>query len=431
MPWSNWNKADRTLLFAATVFAFALCLHLSFPGNAFAQGFLFCAEAALVGGVADWFAVTALFEKPLGFPWHTALLPRRREKFMETTAKLVQREFFSRRELFELAARYEWKGIFFRWLESDAIRSRLRRTLRDLLNDAVKNLDTEELSRELAERIRLAILSVPLSSVLNSMASWLQKGNDKILFSTATSYLRATVKRPETKTYLTKLFARIREEKLAGAGFLMNLLAGFAAAMDVINFDELAECAQQEALRILDEAGLEDSPFGLRLREAFYDRLASLGHNTAAQETFSTICREILDAIPLKDMVETGLAGIVGALRSDLPATAEPELAKATDELAENELSRWLALLKTDTAITASLDSLAQDVVRRSALKAQIMGAEIVREVLRGMTDEKLNAIVYEKTEPDLLWIRMNGSIVGAAVGLALFVLTTAAKGLA
>ena len=211
----------------------------------------------------------------------------------------------------------------------------------------------------------------------------------------------------------------------------MNLLAGFAAAMDVINFDELAECAQQEALRILDEAGLEDSPFGLRLREAFYDRLASLGHNTAAQETFSTICREILDAIPLKDMVETGLAGIVGALRSDLPATAEPELAKATDELAENELSRWLALLKTDTAITASLDSLAQDVVRRSALKAQIMGAEIVREVLRGMTDEKLNAIVYEKTEPDLLWIRMNGSIVGAAVGLALFVLTTAAKGLA
>jgi uncharacterized membrane-anchored protein YjiN (DUF445 family) len=47
------------------------------------------------------------------------------------------------------------------------------------------------------------------------------------------------------------------------------------------------------------------------------------------------------------------------------------------------------------------------------------------------MTDEKLNAIVYEKVEPDLLWIRMNGSIVGAAVGLGLFLLMEAAKSLA
>ena len=59
------------------------------------------------------------------------------------------------------------------------------------------------------------------------------------------------------------------------------------------------------------------------------------------------------------------------------------------------------------------------------------MSAEIVREVLGNMTDEKLNAIVYEKVEPDLLWIRMNGSIVGAAVGLVLFLLTTATKSFA
>ena len=72
MPWSNWNKADKTLLFAAVLFAFTLCLYLSFPGSVFARCVLFCAEAALVGGVADWFAVTALFEKPLGFPWQAA-----------------------------------------------------------------------------------------------------------------------------------------------------------------------------------------------------------------------------------------------------------------------------------------------------------------------------------------------------------------------
>ena len=62
----SWNKADRVLFLAFLVFLLALFVHLQLPHSVFASGFLFCAEAALVGGIADWFAVTALFRKPLG-----------------------------------------------------------------------------------------------------------------------------------------------------------------------------------------------------------------------------------------------------------------------------------------------------------------------------------------------------------------------------
>ncbi len=431
MPWSDWNKADKTLLFAAVLFAFALCLYLSFPGSVLARGVLFCAEAALVGGVADWFAVTALFEKPLGFPWHTALLPRRRAEFMEAAAKLVRQEFFSRRELFGMAERYDWKGLLFRRLESDAVRNGICAYVRGMMDGAAKSVDAAEQAREIAARIRHAVLSVPLSTVLDGAAAWLRGGDDKRLFGAAVSYLRSIAERQETKDALAELFERLREEKLAGAGFLMNLLAGFASAMNVINFDELAECTQQEALRVLDEAERGDSPFGMRLREAFYDRLKELGQDAAAQEAFAAIRGELLRAIPLEDMIETGIAGVVGAVRSDLPAPAEAELHATMDEFVENEVTRWLEIFRTDSGIAAALDALTKDAVRRSALQAQIMSAEIVREVLSGMTDEKLNAIVYEKVEPDLLWIRMNGSVVGAAVGLLLFLLTTAASGMA
>ncbi|MBQ3434590.1 MAG: DUF445 family protein, partial [Selenomonadaceae bacterium] len=57
--------------------------------------------AALVGGIADWFAVTALFKKPLGFPFHTAILPRRRKDFVKASVVMVQQEFFSRRTIFK------------------------------------------------------------------------------------------------------------------------------------------------------------------------------------------------------------------------------------------------------------------------------------------------------------------------------------------
>ena len=49
------------------------------------------------------------------------------------------------------------------------------------------------------------------------------------------------------------------------------------------------------------------------------------------------------------------------------------------------------------------------------------MLGSIAGDVLGTMTDEQINRLVYDKAEPDLLWIRMNGSIVGAAIGLVIF----------
>ena len=61
------------------------------------------------------------------------------------------------------------------------------------------------------------------------------------------------------------------------------------------------------------------------------------------------------------------------------------------------------------------------DLIARTALHAQTLVGVIVTNVLSRLTDEQLNHLVYDKVEPDLLWIRMNGSIVGAGIGLVLY----------
>ena len=427
MPWSTWNRADKTLLAAAVLFAFALCLYLSFPESLLAKGALFCTEAALVGGVADWFAVTALFEKPLGFPWHTALLPRRRAEFMEAAAKLIRREFFSRHAVFSLTARYDWKGVLLRWLDSESVRNALISEIRRVIGNTARETDTKEKSKEWAAQLRHALLSVPLSRILGATTVWLKSdAKDQRLFGALSSYLRAWAIRPESRDQLAALFERIREEKLAGAGFFMNLLAGFASAMNVINFDDLAACTQQEALRLLDEADDPDSPFGRRLRSAFYERLEALGENETAQEAFAAARGAFLRAVPLEQAIETGLSSLVGALRTDLPTTEANDVHAVIDETVKNEVDRWLSLIASDEAIQDTLSALTNDVVRRCALEAQIMSVTIVREALGDMSDKQLNSLVYDKVEPDLLWIRMNGSIVGAAVGLMIFLIMTA-----
>ena len=95
----TWNKADTALLISLFLFLISLYLHLHFPAL-WTDGMLMVSEAALVGGVADWFAVTALFRKPLGFPYHTAILPHRRDSFIHAIVVMVQKEFFSRRKIF-------------------------------------------------------------------------------------------------------------------------------------------------------------------------------------------------------------------------------------------------------------------------------------------------------------------------------------------
>ncbi len=80
-----------------------------------------------------------------------------------------------------------------------------------------------------------------------------------------------------------------------------------------------------------------------------------------------------------------------------------------------------LMLLQTDEALRHTIGHFLYDLIARSALHAQSLVGVIVRNVLSRLTDEQLNRLVYDKVEPDLLWIRMNGSIVGAGIGLLMY----------
>ena len=82
------------------VLAISFVAFIGATGLRYVYGDVFLAEllwhatqAALIGGLADWFAVTALFEKPLGIPWHTALIPRNRVKMIDALARTVETDF--------------------------------------------------------------------------------------------------------------------------------------------------------------------------------------------------------------------------------------------------------------------------------------------------------------------------------------------------
>src|SRR5687767_2909350 len=87
-------RAAGLLILAAVAFAISYYLRGRYPWLGWVQAF---SEAALVGGLADWFAVTALFRHPLGIPIpHTAIIPTRKDRVGEVLGAFVERNFLNR-----------------------------------------------------------------------------------------------------------------------------------------------------------------------------------------------------------------------------------------------------------------------------------------------------------------------------------------------
>jgi uncharacterized membrane-anchored protein YjiN (DUF445 family) len=137
----------------------------------------------------------------------------------------------------------------------------------------------------------------------------------------------------------------------------------------------------------------------------------------------------LLDELPLEEAVARTFSHLQAHLAEDQARSVDPlaehlpMLQSRLARLIGEEYQRILELLKSDEELRHNVGTFLYDLIARSALHAQTLVGVVVTSVLSKLTDKQLNHLVYDKVEPDLLWIRMNGSIVGAGIGLLMFVI--------
>lgn len=394
MIWQNWNKADRTLLAAAVIFLFALCLQVQYPGNTFAAGFLFCAEAALVGGIADWFAVTALFEKPLGFPWHTAILPRRRQSFIEATGRMLQREFFGKKALVAKVKRIDFAGKLLGWLERPESRQLVAKWLADRGRNWLEAQDGASLSGVLAARLGdLAAGSMTPERI----RSFLLYGAKE---------LESVARQPEFADKIEAGLDEYIESKLQGPMAMM--MAGFAQSVNVLNTEEAAGLIKDRCILFLERVQQEESEEAEQLQAMAEKISCFLQKNFAARQELYHAVLNSVQRLNLNEYL--------------FNATDERDILDGQlQELAGSIVQVVYGMLRENSSLQREVSGICYQLAARGVMQAQEMLGSIAGDVLGTMTDEQINRLVYDKAEPDLLWIRMNGSIVGAAIGLVIF----------
>ncbi|WP_405743921.1 DUF445 family protein [Anaerovibrio slackiae] len=394
MIWQNWNKADRTLLAAAVIFLFALCLQVQYPGNVFAAGFLFCAEAALVGGIADWFAVTALFEKPLGFPWHTAILPRRRQSFIEATGRMLQREFFGKKALVAKVKRIDFAGKLLGWLERPESRQLVAKWLADRGRNWLEAQDGTSLSGVLAARLGdLAAGSMTPERI----RSFLLYGAKE---------LESVARQPEFADKIEAGLNEYIESKMQGPMAMM--MAGFAQSVNVLNTEEAAGLIKDRCILFLERVQQEESEEAEQLQAMAEKISCFLQKNFAARQELDHAVLNSVQRLNLNEYLFNA---------TDKRDILDGQL----QELAGSIVQVVYGMLRENSSLQREVSGICYQLAARGVMQAQEMLGSIAGDVLGTMTDEQINRLVYDKAEPDLLWIRMNGSIVGAAIGLVIF----------
>ena len=157
--------ATGLLLVMAVVFAVARALEHDYPWLGYVKAF---AEAAMVGGLADWFAVTALFRHPLGLPIpHTAIIPRNKDRIGESLALFLKENFLIAPVVARRMRNIDLAGAAGRFLRTpEGEGGRIRAGASRLIADIFESLDDERLGGIVKGAIASRIKAMEVSPLL-------------------------------------------------------------------------------------------------------------------------------------------------------------------------------------------------------------------------------------------------------------------------
>ena len=420
----TWNKADTALFSSFLLFLISLALHLQFPSALWTDGLLMVSEAALVGGVADWFAVTALFRKPLGFPYHTAILPRRRDSLIRAITVMVQKEFFSRRKIFRHIEKIHLLPMLQAFLHKKETEDQLTGTVLHFIRAAFLRKNNKKAITYLSARLKQLLLREDPSELMNRFAVLsAANGWDQQALSRISSLLAREVSSEETRQSIRDALAELEREKL-GDGFLSRLLE----VTNTVNLDEGAELIQRHTCHVLAELGRDDSPLQKNAVVLMRDCLSDLRQDAELMHLARQLQERLAYELPIDETIARLFRGMRKHFQMDLKREVDPiaehmpAFYTHLQTILHIEYQHMLLLVEERPELQKIIAKVLYDLLARSALHAQTLVGVIVSSVLSRLTDEELNHLIYDKVEEDLLWIRVNGSLVGGCIGLFLFV---------
>ena len=415
---ANIRRADlkrmqqlAVLLLLAAVLGFAVSQAMGGQG---VWGWIqaFC-EAAAIGALADWFAVVALFRRPLGLPIpHTAVIAQNKARIADSLAEFVRDHFLDSAALTAKLAIYDPAARLSDWLRDPVRMEQWITQARSWALNTLNAFDDERLQRAVQALVVAKAKQWNAASTTGEVLALLtREGRHLELLDAGLRKVGDYVATEEVKSVVAGLLLRhVRKEW----PLVSSMVDKIASTADMAS--SFAEKLSQSALSELSDAlSQPDHPMRHRYEQWLSLYIARLRDDPALGQAFNDVKNKKLDD-PL-------VQAYVSSLWADIKALLQHDLEDSSSSVASHLEGVLRALgeqMASDKALRASVN---EHVLKASSeLVSQLRGGitSHISSTLKAWDDEQLVQQLELSVGKDLQFIRISGTLVGGMAGLAI-----------
>ncbi|MFV0320254.1 MAG: DUF445 domain-containing protein [Microbacterium sp.] len=397
--------ALAALVLMAVVFVIAFALEDRAPWLAYVRA---AAEGGMVGALADWFAVTALFRHPLGIPIpHTAIIPKRKDEIGRTLGEFVETEFLSGPIVRTKLESMDVAGRLGTWVTEEAHAERVVEEASAMAAGVLRALSDDEVQEVIAELARENLLVPDWGP---PAGAWLER------------VLASEAHRRAVDLAIDSVTGWLHANRAAFEGLVSRRLPSWVPGIAQRLVDDTV---YKEALRFADAVAADPKHPARRALDDYLARLADgLQHDPATIGRLEDAKRAVFDSPRVRDLAaeawEAAKSGLLTALadpRSGLRLHARDALREAgrrlqTDDALRARVNTWV----TDSAAFL-VDRYRHDI------------ASIITDTVERWDPDETTQKIELQVGRDLQYIRLNGTIVGALAGIVIFAVAHAVMG--
>ena len=395
-------RATMLLVLSSIIFVVARWLEGRYPWLGYVRA---TAEASMVGGLADWFAVTALFRRPMGLPIpHTAIIPSRKDRLGRTIAGFVQKNFLTR-EVIEARLRNLKVGEKLAlWLSKPENARTIARQAASALASGAQMLRDDDvramIDKSVEERIRATKVAPIAAKVLAVVA---ESNQHQELLNEAVGMMGRALE--QNRDFLRQ---RIQQESpwwvptAVDDKIYRKIIRGIETTLQQVEKDP-------------------KHPLRARFDQALRTFIDNLQHSPDTDARAEAIKRDFLEA----ESVRRFSASLWKDAKEALIRFADqPDEVAREGGAVEKAVTTFGEAIANDPELVRQLDAAVTDVASFLVTRYQQDVADFIVTTVEGWDAEVTAQRVELAIGRDLQYIRINGTLVGALAGLAIYTLS-------
>ncbi len=359
-------------------------------------------EAGMVGALADWFAVTALFKHPLGIPIpHTNLIERKKEDLGKNLGHFINENFLNATTIRPYIENLDVPKIMVNWLENPKNRQGLENEINQLLQKIISDLNDREVHQFLTKKGTELLYQVDYAQLIETGIKYMVRKEEHIVL------LESLL--PQLKNYILQndqlILKRLSENKpfiafLAGKKITKELTEGLVAFIEEIEEDK------HHFIRKKLTESIEDFAEEINSTTKWRTKIATLKKELILPKNLEKYVKDLWEMF--KELIEKQLNNPTSPLQR---------------VLSEN-ISKLSQSLKQDEKLRFRLNHWAHFFLYRLILKNRMEIEALISTTVSNWEAKTLSEKLELEVGKDLQFIRVNGTLVGGLVGLLIYLLT-------